>query len=145
MRSSLLVMALAAAGCFAPKYQNGNLHCAPDKSCPDGDHCAVDGTCWLNGQDPTFGTPDLAQPGGQPDLAVTADLAAMPDLQGPIDLAIPDGNHLGHVITANGGGVNLKTASSHQLTISVGQKLSGSTSGASHKIQFGVLRGTVSQ
>ena len=50
-------------GCFSPSYHNGNTRCASDGKCPSGYHCAVDNTCWKNGQDPTpMGGDDMANP-----------------------------------------------------------------------------------
>src|SRR5256885_13108646 len=57
---------LLLAGCFAPRYQNGNLRC-PDQQCPSGYHCAADATCWQNGSDPGLPGADLA--GITPDLS----------------------------------------------------------------------------
>ena len=38
---------VAGAGCFNPKYSNGNLKCDNGK-CPSGYHCADNDTCWLD-------------------------------------------------------------------------------------------------
>ena len=51
---------LAAAGCKAPSYTNGGLLCSAAGRCPSGYHCAFDGTCWKNGEDPVAGGDDLA-------------------------------------------------------------------------------------
>jgi len=57
MRPSLvyvpLVFVLLLAGCFSPRYHDGNLQCGPQGECPDGYHCApANNTCWSNGHDP---------------------------------------------------------------------------------------------
>jgi hypothetical protein len=51
-RSFALLFILAATGCFSPVYHNGNTRCTQSMQCPSGWHCAVDATCWKNGQDP---------------------------------------------------------------------------------------------
>jgi hypothetical protein len=44
---------LAAAGCFSPQYSNGQVKCELiPNSCPDDFHCAINHTCWRNGQEP---------------------------------------------------------------------------------------------
>jgi hypothetical protein len=65
MRLGASLLLALAAGCFSPQYKNGDLRCSAVGSCPSGYHCAADGTCWRNGQDPTL---DLG-PGGPDDLA----------------------------------------------------------------------------
>src|SRR4051812_18109480 len=55
MRRSILVIAVygCAIGCFDPHYDNGRVLCATSgAACPQGYHCASDGACWKNGQDP---------------------------------------------------------------------------------------------
>ncbi len=48
-----VVLAIALAACGNLNIQNGQLKCSvPDQQCPDNYHCATDGTCWKNGQDP---------------------------------------------------------------------------------------------
>lgn len=48
-----MVVALSA-GCYKLNFENGQLRCSvPDNKCPSGYHCATDGYCWKNGQDPT--------------------------------------------------------------------------------------------
>jgi hypothetical protein len=65
MRTCLLLLALFAGGCFSPKYKSGDLHCeAGATPCPDGFHCAVDGTCWQNGHDPPRRPAHLTAAGG---------------------------------------------------------------------------------
>jgi hypothetical protein len=55
---------LLAAGCYSANVPDGKLLCSVgDKKCPDGYHCASDGTCWHNGHDP-MGVPDMAGTGG---------------------------------------------------------------------------------
>lgn len=53
---------IAASGCFSPSYHNGNTRCDSDGKCPSGYHCAVDATCWKNGQDPALDMGDMANP-----------------------------------------------------------------------------------
>jgi hypothetical protein len=88
LRWWLLVL---VAGCYSPSYTNGGFLCG---KCPAGYHCALDGTCWQNGQDP-----DLSG-SGPLDLA-SADLT-------PVDLTpsqLPEGgtNLIGGVEPLGGG------------------------------------------
>jgi hypothetical protein len=116
----LAILALALGGCFQPSYHNGGLVCATGGTpCPDGYHCAGDNTCWQNGQDPDLGA------SGPADLAGT----------GPVD-----GGHIVVTTTSSGGGVNV-TGAKHSVSFTVGQKTSGTASGAAHSVQVGVLRG----
>ena len=67
MRTRILLawgLAVLCAGCFSPKYHNGNLQCAASGQCPENYHCAVDNTCWRNGSDPdaSAGLPDASAP-----------------------------------------------------------------------------------
>lgn len=48
----VLVLVASLAGCYKLNVDNGQLLCSPDSKCPKGFHCAVDNTCWMNGQDP---------------------------------------------------------------------------------------------
>jgi hypothetical protein len=138
MKTALLLLTLVVAGCFSPSYPNGALQCASgDKPCPDGYHCNS-GACWKEGTDPDLAT------SAPTDLAVV-DLAPAEDLMpAPIDLAIPDGNHLGHATTASGGGVHA-IGSAHQVSLSVGQHFAGKVVGAAHQLQLGVMFGTQSK
>jgi hypothetical protein len=53
MRSTIVLLALALTGCFAPSYRDGDLVCADGPTrCPDGYYCAVTKTCWRNGHAP---------------------------------------------------------------------------------------------
>jgi hypothetical protein len=47
--AAALVTAAAASGCFNPKIVDGGLLCADGGVCPDGFHCAADGTCKKGG------------------------------------------------------------------------------------------------
>lgn len=48
-RGPLWICAVAAVGCFDPKIESGNLHCAPaDNACPDGFTCST-GFCVTKG------------------------------------------------------------------------------------------------
>ena len=69
MHARLLLVAVAlSAGCYKLNFENGQLRCSvPDKKCPTGFHCATDGYCWKNGQDPSpMGFADM---GAGPDMA----------------------------------------------------------------------------
>jgi len=74
-----LALALLLAACKSPSYSNGGLVCGASGDCPRGLHCAVDGTCWRNGEDPT--------PLADPDLAMSD----------PVDLALGGDVDLGSV------------------------------------------------
>jgi hypothetical protein len=54
MRPTLLLSLLLLGGCFAPKYDNGDIRCDPYAAhpCPDGLYCAIDHSCWKSGQMP---------------------------------------------------------------------------------------------
>lgn len=53
MRWIAIAIVASAAGCFSPSYRNGDIHCkATPNTCPDNFHCAIDHTCWRNGQEP---------------------------------------------------------------------------------------------
>ncbi len=53
--------ALALGGCFSPQYGSGDLACSvPDRRCPEGFHCAFDGRCWRDGEDPLAPVPPPA-------------------------------------------------------------------------------------
>lgn len=73
MRCALvLLIAVAAGGCFSPSYRDGDLRCAAGsgRACPDGFHCAVDGACWRDGRDPPRPPAHLTTAGGaDPHLA----------------------------------------------------------------------------
>jgi hypothetical protein len=71
---------IALVGCYSPSVPNGDLKCSSGGKCPEGFHCATDGKCWKNGQDPTPG--DMATMSGVdagPDMAKPRDMAMMPD------------------------------------------------------------------
>lgn len=53
MKAHFLCFALALTACGSLNIKNGQLQCSvTDQKCPDDYHCATDGTCWQNGQDP---------------------------------------------------------------------------------------------
>jgi hypothetical protein len=55
------LVCLMLAGCYSPNPASGKLKCSVgDNKCPEGYHCASDGTCWKNGQDPGGGGGGLA-------------------------------------------------------------------------------------
>lgn len=67
----LLVAVALATGCYKLNFENGQLRCSvPDKKCPSGFHCATDGYCWKNGQDPS---PTMAM-----DMAIGPDMGQVP-------------------------------------------------------------------
>jgi hypothetical protein len=79
---------LVLAGCFSPSFHNGDTPCQKSSQCPPHFHCAINSTCWQDGENPDLaatvedlGTADLAGA----DLA-GADLAGA-DLSAAIDLA----------------------------------------------------------
>jgi hypothetical protein len=50
------LVCLMLAGCYSANPADGKLKCSVgDNKCPDGYHCAADGTCWKNGHDPGAG------------------------------------------------------------------------------------------
>lgn len=60
-----------SGGCYKLNVENGQLRCSvPDNKCPSGFHCAIDGYCWKNGQDPN--------PSEMADMAVGPDMAQAP-------------------------------------------------------------------
>jgi hypothetical protein len=80
------------AGCFSPSVDDGGLVCeAGTNACPPGFHCAVDGTCWHDGRDPSIDLGVAANDLAAGDLAIGdlagADLQSL-DLAGS-DLALP--------------------------------------------------------
>lgn len=67
----VIVAAALIAGCYKLNLGNGQLRCSvPDKKCPRSFHCAVDGYCWKNGQDPS--------PSEIGDMAIGPDMAQIP-------------------------------------------------------------------
>lgn len=46
------LLVLVVAGCYAPAPPNGALLCSMTGECPEGYHCAGDGACWRDGEDP---------------------------------------------------------------------------------------------
>jgi hypothetical protein len=47
------LLALLSFGCYSPNLSDGKLKCSVvGNKCPEGYHCAIDGTCWKNGHDP---------------------------------------------------------------------------------------------
>lgn len=77
-----LVLVVGSVGCSTPEVANGQLQCAEaSRACPDGFHCATDGTCWRDGDDPPTpdGPPASPEAGDGPDPlgAVAASLAGL--------------------------------------------------------------------
>ena len=136
-----LALTAALAGCYSPNVPNGKLKCSTgDNKCPDGFHCASDGTCWKNGQDPT------ANP----------DMLSLPDLSTPAkgDMAQPQNPDMGPVITAPAhsgtsvmsGGVTAKSEH-YQIIMSTGQPPGGNgvSSSANNKQAGGLVGATQSK
>ncbi len=99
------------------------------------------------GADMVAPPPDLAVASGDlagapADLGAVEDLAPIVDLRQVLDFTLPPGNHTGHGEALAGGAVGVEGSGTKKLTLSVGNKLSGRASGASHRIEFGVVRGT---
>jgi hypothetical protein len=115
-----VALAATAAGCYKLDLGNGQLKCAvPDRKCPDGFHCATDGYCWKNGQDPV----DMA---GQtvPDMATSSpDLATF--VAGPPSKG-------GAVVS---GGVTAQSPN-YKIIMSTGQAPGGNNSASSTKYQL---------
>ena len=77
LRFILIAIALSS-GCYKLNLENGQLRCSvPDKKCPSSFHCATDGYCWKNGQDPSSNMPDMAG------ILDSTDLGAADMAQGP--------------------------------------------------------------
>ena len=120
---------LFSAGCFAPSVDNGQLKCNPSgKSCPTGFHCALDNTCWKDGQDPGGPAVDMAQITPPPDLTMPE---PPPDLTMP-----PPGSDLGIILKAHKGTSVMAGAveakSEHfKVIMSVGQSPGGNKTAAS--------------
>jgi hypothetical protein len=66
MVKRLAALGLLLAACFAPRYEDGHLLCAPGNVCPQGFHCAVDHTCWHDGADPAAVPLVFVSSGGGP-------------------------------------------------------------------------------
>ena len=113
-KSTMIVAGLFAVlfgGCYKLDLGNGQLKCSvPDRKCPDGFHCASDGYCWMNGQDPTF---DMATTG---DMGMTA---------GPPPKS-------GAVVS---GGVTAQSPH-YKIIMSTAQAPGGNNTGASTNYQF---------
>ena len=112
MRRLLAIVACASlAGCFSPKYSNGAVRCqAGSHPCPDGYYCAVDNTCWKNGEGPNAGSD-----GGDVDMGAN-DMAQPPVLTYPAAA----------VWTSCGGGSST-AASGTELNFSLCPSLIGGT------------------
>ncbi len=131
---SLGLLLGATAGCYAPSIPNGKLQCSIGANkCPEGYHCASDGTCWANGKDPGGTTPDMTT-GGSPDLTMpgTGDMAR------PLEVVPP---HTGTAVLS--GGVTAKSEN-FKIIMSTGQAPGGNatTKSATNKKQGGVVGAT---
>jgi hypothetical protein len=126
----LLVIAALTMGCYSPNVPNGKLKCSTDNKCPDGFHCAADGTCWKNGQDP--------MPSPMPDML-------MPDMAQPKDGGA-DGGEIVKAHKGNGvmsGGVTA-TSEHFKVIMSTGDSPGGGakTSSTNFKRSPGVVGAT---
>jgi hypothetical protein len=111
--SALVVSLAVSAGCYKLDLGNGQLKCAvPDRKCPDGFHCASDGYCWKNGQDP-----------------IDVDMGAPPDLALFVAPPPPKG---GAVVS---GGVTAQSPN-YKIIMSTGQSPGGNNSSSSTKYQL---------
>lgn len=105
-------LATTPAGCYKLDLGNGQLKCAvPDRKCPDGFHCASDGSCWKNGQDPA-------------DMGIFS-----PDLATFVAAPPPKG---GAIVS---GGVTAQSPN-YKIIMSTGQAPGGNNSAASTKYQL---------
>jgi hypothetical protein len=145
MRSLVLIcfVIAGAAGCFSPKYGNGELRCGSGaKQCPDGYHCAVDNTCWKDGANPTpASSDDMATSEPPPDMAgATDDMTSTP----------PDMTVISYppaaVWTSCGGGSSTATSGA-QLNMSIGASdVSGTATGSNGAtITFGFFSNDIYQ
>ena len=116
---SLVAVVALAAGCDKLNLDNGQLHCSvPDKKCPSSFHCAADGYCWKNGQDPN--------PSDIPDMAVGPDMAQIP----------PSATKGGVVVS---GGVAAQSTH-YKIIMSTGQPPGGNVNSqsSSYKVKSGL-------
>ena len=120
MRSRVLLVVLTlAGGCYKLNLENGQLRCSvPDKKCPSGFHCAADGYCWKNGQDP--GVTDVG------DMAIGPDMAQLP----------PSATKGGTVLS---GGTTASSAH-YKIIMSTGQSPGGNvdSKSSSYKVKSGL-------
>src|SRR4051812_37598111 len=54
---SLLLLLVAATGCYSPNIADGQLACAPGGKCPEGFHCLPDNKCYKAGANPDCNPP----------------------------------------------------------------------------------------
>ena len=104
LRCTLILGALATAGCFNVDTPPCTFSCGDNRVCPDDYQCLSDGYCHLHGQMSSCGFTDAALApdllGSQssdagPDLAMTLDVdMAMPavptDMSESLDVSVPD-------------------------------------------------------
>lgn len=115
----VVVTGLLAVGCYKVNFENGQLRCSvPDKKCPSGFHCAVDGYCWKNGQDPS--------PSDVGDMAIGPDMAQIP----------PSATKGGVIVS---GGVAAQSAH-YKIIMSTGQPPGGNVNSqsSSYKLKSGL-------
>lgn len=139
LRLGMICGALALlSGCYKLDVGNGQLRCSvPDKTCPTNFHCASDGYCWKNGQNPSAGG-DMAQPPGAGDMTPppAADMTGMTviDMATPVDMAqLPPQANKGAVVVS--GGVTAQSAH-YKIIMSTGQAPGGNVNASSSSYQL---------
>jgi hypothetical protein len=107
---AVLLCLLGAAGCYGPNPADGKLKCSvAEQKCPEGYHCASDGTCWHNGHDPGAG-------GGGGGGGGTGGLAA----------------HKGSSVMTGG---TSATSEHYKVIMSTGQSPGGNVNGSSETVK----------
>lgn len=110
-------------GCYKLNIENGQLRCSvPEKKCPGGFHCAVDGYCWKTGQNPTTSA-DMAGAPVSSDMAPTDNDMAQP----------PPAPNKGGVVVS--GGVTA-TSTHYQIIMTTGQTPGGNVDATSSSYQL---------
>jgi hypothetical protein len=104
----------------------------PDKKCPSGFYCAVDGYCWKNGQYPN---PDMAN-----NTSSMSDMLSVhpADMKSALDMAQgPPAANKGGVVLS--GGVTASSPS-YKIIMSTGQSPGGNinSSSTSYKLKSGL-------
>jgi hypothetical protein len=110
MRAAVLCVAALAAACDSPSFQSGHLMCsATAPACPAGFHCADDGKCWRDGENPDFSVPpDFTFDTPEGDFA-TLDFCTNPQCEcghittecGSFDCALSDCTAKGEICSVN--------------------------------------------
>ena len=95
------------AGCFAPRFNDGDFPCKTTSQCPSNYHCAVDNTCWKNGHDPIGSDMGVGMTdGAAADMVVGADL---------LPVSYPPAS-----VWSSCGGGPVTAPSNNQLNVSIG-------------------------